>query len=150
MPSPIKAEKLEAFSLANIEFSRAVVSLNFSPLFIGEVSSTSIIQILTKRPERNFSPLFIGEVSSTELQHRHPVGRAISVPSSSGKSLQQLVSRPVFSKICGWQAEILRKPPTCRKYREVCENPASKSVAFTCLRPSHFDNPLFLQKISPQ
>ena len=60
---------------------------NFSPLFIGEVPSTRP-RVGVDGPDRHFSPLFIGEVPST---HKHDASMAafdISVPSSSGRSLQ--------------------------------------------------------------
>ena len=89
-------------------------SLNFSPLFIGEITSTRKAYSRQKRPgsfqsplhrgnhfnlrsaalrlapRRYFSPLFIGEITSTLQRHPHPpCSRYISVPSSSGKSLQR-------------------------------------------------------------
>src|SRR5579875_2225089 len=62
---------------------------NFSPLFIGEITSTPPGG-LTTPTLLYFSPLFIGEITSTG---RLPIcalaeGLHISVPSSSGKSLQ--------------------------------------------------------------
>ena len=86
----------------------------FSPLFIGEVSSTRITRAPSVRRSRTFSPLFIGEVSSTpgcrasslpSITFQSPLHRGslfndtadgfrvvavvLSVPSSSGKSLQR-------------------------------------------------------------
>ncbi len=70
--------------------SRRVLRETFSPLFIGEGSST-------KRPGRAarskspFSPLFIGEGSSTiSIALREYRLSPLSVPSSSGKGLQHL------------------------------------------------------------
>src|SRR5271157_703189 len=60
----------------------------FSPLFIGEVSS--MLRDATQRILfGTFSPLFIGEVSSMARTGRSPFSTfTLSVPSSSGKSLQ--------------------------------------------------------------
>ncbi len=76
-------------SLFNLTTSSFATSLtNFSPLFIGEVSSTDLA-LLSVSAESNFSPLFIGEVSSTSATCEPSCVRcSISVPSSSGKSLQ--------------------------------------------------------------
>jgi hypothetical protein len=57
---------------------------------------------------------------------------------------------PVFSMILGCRVGFPRKPPTCRKYREICENPGSQSGAFICLRPFHLCKSLLIQKMSPQ
>src|SRR5579875_497316 len=86
---------------------------DFSPLFIGEITSTTPIQLdalrlllfqsplhrgnhfnrisnsTTGRRFPDFSPLFIGEITSTRsLRLPRSSGSEISVPSSSGKSLQ--------------------------------------------------------------
>src|SRR5579885_1368661 len=86
---------------------------NFSPLFIGEITST-YRNLLFFPAFANFSPLFIGEITSTSFhlttaytptKFQSPLHRGnhfncckamtdgavtpISVPSSSGKSLQQ-------------------------------------------------------------
>src|SRR5579875_2561700 len=62
---------------------------HFSPLFIGEITST-LVHLRLQRQLENFSPLFIGEITSTPRMRSDPGGkRSISVPSSSGKSLQR-------------------------------------------------------------
>src|SRR5271157_2391929 len=61
----------------------------FSPLFIGEVSSIVQLVYLDQPYWKPFSPLFIGEVSSILARTSAaspPI--TLSVPSSSGKSLQ--------------------------------------------------------------
>src|SRR5579885_3087833 len=115
-----------------------VANGNFSPLFIGEITSTRLVARAHPKPvisissssgkslqrprilhagkeNINFSPLFIGEITSTPLLQEFPVAigefqsplhrgnhfnrscsgregprKSISVPSSSGKSLQRL------------------------------------------------------------
>src|SRR5579885_2635281 len=67
---------------------------NFSPLFIGEITST-LYRGSGINAANHFSPLFIGEITSTT----EPTGgintsNGISVPSSSGKSLQHWISEP--------------------------------------------------------
>ncbi len=61
----------------------------FSPLFIGEVSSTTTVPTMNCT-HNAFSPLFIGDVSATEsaalLDDVHC--QRLSVPSSSGMSLR--------------------------------------------------------------
>src|SRR5579875_2820145 len=89
-PLPISVPSSSGKSLQRQLSARAFyVWANFSPLFIGEITST---------PERccvhgflhDFSPLFIGEITSTpECAQRKDLQLGISVPSSSGKSLQQ-------------------------------------------------------------
>ena len=74
----------------------------------------------------------------------------LSVPSSSGRSLQPLIFCPVFNDIRGHAARISRKPPICSKWPEVCESLASESVALICATAHHRRNPLLFQKISPQ
>ena len=60
----------------------------FSPLFIGEYSSTAW-PCRSDRRAKTFSPLFIGEYSSTALcQHRLALPKFLSVPSSLGNTLQ--------------------------------------------------------------
>ena len=94
----------------NLLRGHAVV-LHFSPLFIGEVPSTekygcqwkggypfqsplhrgspfNAQDRLGKRKKLYFSPLFIGEVPSTSSLTAWESLLSISVPSSSGKSLQ--------------------------------------------------------------
>ncbi len=85
----------------------------FSPLFIGEDSSTKLNDAISRQDwlfqsplhrgrlfnastlvpptvvVRTFSPLFIGEDSSTPQFAQHCFRRKLSVPSSSGKTLQQ-------------------------------------------------------------
>src|SRR5579883_2880521 len=92
-----------------------VANENFSPLFIGEITSTSSQHRFQSRL-RHFSPLFIGEITSTaahptrgkgKYKFQSPLHRGnhfnatapgisrghwrISVPSSSGKSLQPVL-----------------------------------------------------------
>src|SRR5581483_6580743 len=87
----------------------------FSPLFIGEYSATISLRATAMRQRRSFSPLFIGEYSATlscqcdackryifqsplhrgilcnqkRGSRRSGVGGALSVPSSSGNTLQR-------------------------------------------------------------
>src|SRR5581483_9652859 len=62
----------------------------FSPLFIGEGSSTAEVFRQIMKFADSFSPLFIGEGSSTRSKaSTPPTGWHLSVPSSSGKGLQR-------------------------------------------------------------
>src|SRR5581483_3148661 len=70
--------------------SQESLGIAFSPLFIGEGSSTITQRCRRGTISSSFSPLFIGEGSSTPK----PVAIStmmllLSVPSSSGKGLQQ-------------------------------------------------------------
>ena len=146
----------------------------FSPLFIGELPSTVRLMAMARSSSIFQSPLHRGTpfnwlpsqlwVAVNTFQsplHRgtpfnpssswpSPRRPQISVPSSSGNSLQPLFSCPVFSTIQRCYAGILRKPPTCWKYWEVCENPRSQPGAFISLSLFHLCKSLLIQKISPQ
>ncbi len=65
-------------------------SSTFSPLFIGEGSSTRSRHLVDRALGAAFSPLFIGEGSSTFITGDRDLefGVKLSVPSSSGKGLQ--------------------------------------------------------------
>ena len=63
--------------------------IRLNPLFIGEVSSTKRCPRASHVGCFRLNPLFIGEVSSTVPLSPHPEARiSVSIPSSSGKSLQ--------------------------------------------------------------
>src|SRR5581483_11844349 len=80
----------KGLQLERMEMHQRPPRPSFSPLFIGEGSST-LISPLTARPIASpFSPLFIGEGSSTFCsERRRSQVRLLSVPSSSGKGLQR-------------------------------------------------------------
>jgi hypothetical protein len=81
----------EDSSTRNSRTSASNFIISFSPLFIGEDSSTQSGKALLQQP-RPFSPLFIGEDSSTLLcVLRGKCFYSLSVPSSSGKTLQRYV-----------------------------------------------------------
>src|SRR5579883_1579130 len=72
--------------------------------------------------EVNFSPLFIGEITSTSTEAPSRIANSIiSVPSSSGKSLQPLGSAFIFSVIQAATKRVFRKLHFCKKSGEVCE-----------------------------
>ena len=131
---------------------------SFSPLFIGEVSSTSeaiarcasryclsVPSSSGKSLQRSstgsiadalctFSPLFIGEDSSTAMcaqPHSWRVG-SLSVPSSSGKTLQPLFIPCRFNNLQAAFYQIFRNGLICRKTRQVCEN-----TNRMCVRAEH-------------
>ena len=139
----------------------AIIDAPFSPLFIGEYSSTlaeragilrqSIrfqsplhrgILFNTRatgrsvpRRSRSFSPLFIGEYSSTTTVTQlvwQCATCCLSVPSSSGNTLQPLFIPCRFNDLQAVFYHIVRNDLICRKTRQVCEN-----TNRMCVRAEH-------------
>ncbi len=109
----------------------------FSPLFIGEVSSTHRLAMVCASPCSSFSPLFIGEVSSTLQCRRLPRGLyGLSVPSSSGKSLQPEHRTSVDSARRAFQSPL---------HRGSLFNNASSAVRSLMSKPF---SPLFIGEVS--
>ncbi len=81
----------------------------FSPLFIGEGSSTTCDIMCHCIDIATFSPLFIGEGSSTAVAHlQRDAGLGLSVPSSSGKGLQPLAAPERIRSVILFQSPLHR------------------------------------------
>jgi len=117
----------------------------FSPLFVGDASSTRSIDPGDRRLDAFQSPLRRGcffnrkraSYQEKGIEFQSPLRRGcffnsvppmvlrpgadVSVPSSSGMLLQPLHSTPVFRGIQATAVRKLRKPQTCTKPRQVCE-----------------------------
>src|SRR5579885_3437851 len=65
-------------------------NINFSPLFIGEITSTPLLQEFPVAIGEFQSPLHRGNHFNRSCSGREGPRKSISVPSSSGKSLQRL------------------------------------------------------------
>src|SRR5579885_2387481 len=73
--------------------SDEVPNIDFSPLFIGEITSTSLLIRLLGEETRFQSPLHRGNHFNIAADSAARRRASISVPSSSGKSLQQDINR---------------------------------------------------------
>src|SRR5581483_4796802 len=90
----------------------------FSPLFIGEYSATCGKYDEFGPPRPPFSPLFIGEYSATNMSPAWPCRLcSLSVPSSSGNTLQRKMRALPTSSVTAFQSPLHRGI--------LCNNPAT-------------------------
>ena len=106
----------------------------FSPLFIGEDSSTHVGTSTNVREVELFqSPLHRGRLFNSPIAVQSTRYRyLLSVPSSSGKTLQPLFIPCRFNNLQAVFYQIFRNGLICRKTRQVCEN-----TDRMCVRAEH-------------
>src|SRR6266704_1374851 len=92
---------------------RYTFHFSFSPLFIGEVSGTHELGRVNARLDAFQSPLHRGSLWNMRAQQDRAADFFLSVPSSSGKSLEQL-----FKDSPQERANLLSVPSSSRKSLE--------------------------------